>query len=81
MSRITEQLTAAGQSIEDEIRQALDNTDIGMQLRNIRVEVLAEKRLSDDRFETLMKRFDAIDAQLHSIAMALSTNGSGGRHG
>lgn len=72
-------------SVEEEIkavkeRQRELDMDVTLQLSQMQTQLRTERKLADDRHEMQMQRFDAIDAQLASIAAALGTNGSGGRH-
>lgn len=64
-----------GQALAREREQQKErDVDLGAQLDAIATQLRTEKRISDDRFETLNSKLDRILAKL-------TTNGSGGHNG
>lgn len=73
MSRIVDQLAAVGETIEEAVQQAVEGGDVALQLRAIKSQLLTEKVIADDRWET-------INSKLDRVIELFGTNGSGG-HG
>ena len=90
MSALAQQFGQLGESLAQAVEAEVERRarsllgafihEVAVQLEPIRRAQATEKQLADDRLETIMKRFDEQREQLQSIAMALSTNGSGGDH-
>lgn len=74
MSRVSEQLRVAGETIEDALEQLAEQSDVGAQLLALRMLITTEKQIADDRYETINRKID-------QVLEALGTNGSGGKHG
>ncbi len=76
MSKLAEQFGQLGDTLETAIGAEVDRKTFSLreaefQLDSIRRQLLAEKVLSDHRFETLSSKLD-------KVLMKLGTNGSGG---
>lgn len=66
--------------LEEHQRKLEGISDLKRELLNIHQEILTERKLADDRHETLYRKLDGIDKKLDMLSMKLSMNGSGDGH-